>query len=219
LVGFKLLSHANIIEAAQALYEGHDVKEISRSEAGAGYSGLAKLDHDFRSDWEFHYPRKRGQPPIHPKQVAGAILYGMYRGIRSSRRLEDACNYRFDFIWLVEGRRIDHTTFNRFRSRFREPLKNLFKQIGRIAMALGVIRLGEVAFDGTRVKASNARFQTRTAKTLQQKLQALDELFDNLMARLNATDAEEAGLGSSTHLPDTTNVLGLRRRRLGSSSW
>ena len=42
--------------------------------------------HDW-SEWEFHYKRKRGQPPIHPKHVAAAILYGMYRGIRSSRRL------------------------------------------------------------------------------------------------------------------------------------
>ena len=163
------------------------------------------------SDWEFHYPRRRGQPPIRPKYLAAAIRYGMYRGIRSSRKLEDACKYRFDFIWLVEGRRIDHTTFNKFRTKFREPLKNLFKQIGRTALALGVIRLGEVAFDGTRVKANNARFQTRTAKTLQQKLEALDELFDHLMTRLSAADAEEAGLGSPTQLPDSLADIEQRR--------
>ena len=172
---------------------------------------LAEVDW---SDWEFHYPRKRGQPPIHPKHLAAAILYGMYRGIRSSRRLEEACNYRFDFLWLVEGRRIDHTTFSKFRTRFREPLKSLFKQIGRIAMALGLIRLGEVAFDGTRVKANNARFQTRTAKTLERKLQALDELFDNLMTRLNAADAEGAGQGSPTRLPDSLAEIEQRRERV-----
>src|SRR5210317_699762 len=56
--------------------------------------------------WEAEYPRRKGQPPIHPRHVASAILYGMYRGIRSSRKLEEACNYRFDFAWLVEGRHI-----------------------------------------------------------------------------------------------------------------
>jgi transposase len=172
---------------------------------------LAEVDW---SSWEFHYARQRGQPPIHPRHVAAAILYGMYRGIRSSRRLEEACNYRFDFMWLVEGRRIDHTTFNKFRTRFREPLKDLFKQIGRIAMTLGLIRLGEVAFDGTRVKANNSRFRTRTAKTLQQKLEALDELFDHLMTQLNADGVEGVDQGSPTHLPEELADVERRRQQV-----
>jgi transposase len=164
------------------------------------------------SPWEGEYPRRKGQPPIHPKHIAAAILYGMYRGIRSSRKLEEACNYRFDFLWLVEGRHIDHTTFNKFRTRFREPLKDLFRQIGRIAMTLGLIRLGEVGFDGTRVKANNSRYQTRTAKTLEEKLQVLDELFEELMSRLDEADAD--GMGSSTHLPDELADIEQRRQRV-----
>ena len=170
------------------------------------------LDEVDWSPWEDVYRRRKGQPPIQPKRIAAAILYGMYRGIRSSRKLEEACNYRFDFIWLVEGRHIDHTTFNKFRTRFRQSLKDLFRQIGRIAMTLGLIRLGEVAFDGTRVKANNSRYQTRTAKTLQEKLQALDELFEQLMRRLDETGAD--GMGSSTHLPDKLVDIEQRRQRV-----
>lgn len=166
------------------------------------------------SSWEFHYKRRRGQPPIHPRQVAAAILYGMFRGIRSSRRLEEACQYRLDFIWLVRRRRIDHTTFNKFRTRFREPLKDLFKQIGRIGIELGLIGLGRVGFDGSRVKANNSRFQTRTAKTLEEKLQALGELFEHLMSELNAADAEEAGTGSPTHLPEELADIQERRQQV-----
>lgn len=166
------------------------------------------------SVWEACYKRKRGQPPIHPRHIAAAILYGMYRGIRSSRKLEEACRYRLDFIWLVEGRKIDHTTFNKFRTRFRDGLKDLFRQIGRTAMALGLIQLGVVAFDGTRVKANNSRFQTRTAKTLEEKLRALDELFEQLMAAMNATDSEQAGEGSPTRLPDDLADLEERRARI-----
>src|SRR5687767_9144699 len=77
-------------------------------------------------DWEVEFPHRRGQPPIHPRHVAAALLYGLYRGIRSTRKLEEACRYRLDFIWLVEGRQIDHTTFSKFRTRFKEPLKGLF---------------------------------------------------------------------------------------------
>ena len=50
----------------------------------------------------------------------------------------------------MEGRHIDHSTFAKFRTRFHQPLKELFKQIGRLAMALGLIRLGEVGFDPRR---------------------------------------------------------------------
>ena len=151
--------------------------------------------------WEAEYNRTRGQPPIHPRFVAGAILYGMYRGIRSTRRLEEACCYRLDFQWLVEGRRIDHTTFNKFRTKFKRPLKDLFRQIGRVAMGLGLITLCEVAFGGTRVKANNSRYKTRTAKTLEEKLERLDELFEQILQEQNAADAKELGFGRPTQLP------------------
>ena len=104
----------------------------------------------------------------------------MRSGIRSSRKPEEACRYRLDFIWLVEGRKIDLTTFNKFRTRFRDGLQDLFRQIGRTAMALGLIQLGVVTFDGTRVKANNSRCQTH-GQDLGGKLRALDELFEQLM--------------------------------------
>ena len=110
---------------------------------------LAKLDW---SEWEALYDGQRGQPPIHPRIIAAGMLYGLCRGLRSTRKLEEACCYRVDFMWLVEGRRIDHTTFAKFRTRFDRPLKKLFRELVRIAMTLGLVRLGEVAFDGTRVQ-------------------------------------------------------------------
>jgi len=165
--------------------------------------------------WEAEYKQSGlGQPAIHPQFIAAVILYGMYRGIRSSRRLEEACCYRLDFMWLAENRRIDHTTFAKFRTKFHKPLKDLFRQIGRLAINLGLIRLCEVAFDGTRVKANNSRYKTRTAKTLEEKLQVLDELFEQLMAKLASTDAEQEGLGSPTHLPAELANIEQRRERI-----
>jgi transposase len=172
---------------------------------------LAEIDW---SNWEAEYNGQRGQPPIHPRYIAGAILYGMYRGIRSSRKLEEACHYRFDFIWLVEGQHIDHSTFAKFRTKFREPLKDLFRQIGHIAMALGLIRLGEVGFDGTRVKANNSRYTTLTAKTLEAKLQALDTLFEQMMAELQGNDAQQAGPDSPTHLPSAIGDVQQRQQQV-----
>jgi transposase len=170
------------------------------------------------SSWEATYkPGNRGQPPIHPRLIAAAILYGLYRGIRSSRRLEEACVYRFDFKWLVHATRIDYSTIAKFRTRFHEPLKDLFRQIGRLAMNLGLIRLGEVAFDGTRVKANNGRFRTQTAATLAEKLRALDELYEHLMSECKAADDEAAMAGSPTQLPQEVAAVEKRRQRIAAA--
>lgn len=167
--------------------------------------------------WVAQYPHRRGQPPIHPRWVAAAILYGLLRGIRSTRGWEEACGYRIDFMWLLSGRRIDHTTFSKFRTKFREPLKSLFRQLGDIAMRLGLVRLGEVAFDGTRVRANNARYATRTAKKLAERLAFLDELFEKMMAECDAADAQQTALpghDSPTQLPPELAELEQRREKI-----
>ena len=170
------------------------------------------------SPWEEKYkPGNLGQPPIHPRLVAAAILYGLYRRIRSSRRLEEACVYRFDFKWLVHAKPIDYSTIANFRTRFHEPLKDLFRQIGRLAMNLGLIRLGEVAFDGTRVKANNGRFRTQTAADLEQKLRALDELYERLVSECKAADDEAAMAGSPTRLPKEVAAAEKRRERIAAA--
>jgi transposase len=170
------------------------------------------------SEWEAEYHGRIGQPPIHPRHVAAAILYGFYRRLRSSRQLEEATYYRLDFIWLLHGRRIDHATLAKFRVKFRKPLKGLFRQIGRMAMRLGLIRLCEVAFDGTRVKANNSRHATHTAKTLEDKLAALDQLFEQMMAEWDTNDVLQRTFdgqdASPTQLPSALADLDRRRQRI-----
>jgi transposase len=173
------------------------------------------------SAWEAEYDGGRGQPPIHPRFVASGILYGLCCGIRSSRKLEEACWRRLDFMWLVEGRRIDHTTFAKFRTKFKKQLKDVFRQVGRLAMTMGLVRLGEVGFDATRVRAYNSRFETRTAKTLEEKLALLDALYDQMLAELEANDAgqksQETWDGqapSAVRLPEELADVEDRRRKV-----
>lgn len=175
---------------------------------------LAGLDW---SAWEAQYDGKRGQPPIHPRIVAAAMLYGLCRGIRSTRKLEEACCYRLDFLWLVEGRQLDHTTFAKFRTRFGSQLKDVFCQLGRLAMNLGLVRLGEVAFDGTRVKSNNSRYNTKTAKPLAQTLAALDAQFDQMLAEWDASEEQQRLDGrddSPTQLPGPLADLDQRRKKV-----
>lgn len=168
------------------------------------------------SAWEMEYDGRKGQPPIPPWIMAGVILYGLMRGIRSSRMLEYLCGHNLDFMWLAEGRIIDHTTLCKFRTRFRGPLKDLFRQLGRLSLQMGLIRLVEVAFDGTRVKANASRLRTWTAERLEAALKELDALFEQRMAETEQADATAAhnGTAEASPLPAELRTAEARREKL-----
>jgi transposase len=176
---------------------------------------LASLDF---GEWERHYVLVEGQPPIHPRVMAGVILYGLSLGIRSSRKLEDATGNRIDFIWLCQGRVIDHSTLSGFRTRFGPELKDLFRQVGKVAIGMGMANLNQVALDGTVKRANNSRFATARRASLQQKLEALDQQVDELLAQAEQTDRREDDLygeeGSPSKLPRDLRDLQARQKRL-----
>lgn len=155
------------------------------------------------SAWVQHYDGRHGQPPIPPWVMAGVILYGLMRRIRSSRQLEYACVHNLDFIWLAEGRTIDHDTICKFRTRFPKEIKELFKQVSRVAMTMGLIRLLEVAMDGTRVKANASRYRTWTVQKAQAVLEELESKISQMLEEDQTVDATEAALWGerSTPLP------------------
>jgi transposase len=169
------------------------------------------------AEWEQYYQRVDGRPPIHPRVMAQVILYGLSLGIRSSRKLEDACINRIDFLWLTEGRSIDHSTLAGFRVRFAEELKGMFRQIGRVAMGLGMVNLNQVALDGTTKRASNSRYAVSRKLNLEQKLAALDQQVQGLMDESLATDKQEDelfGESSPMQLPCGLRDLKARQQRL-----
>ena len=172
------------------------------------------------SAWESQYVRVEGQPAIHPRIMAGVILYGLSLGIRSSRRLEDATANRVDFIWLCHGRVIDHSTLAGFRTRFEKQLKDLFKQIGRLAIELGMVNLNQIALDGTAKRSNNSRHATARRTPLSQKLMALDQQINQLMKEAQAADqADQQLLGDSspTKLPQDLRKLKERQDRLAKA--
>jgi transposase len=128
------------------------------------------------SEWESVYPTSGpGRPPHHPRLMCAAILYGLIRGMHSTRMLEYATEYNMDFQWLLDGRVIDHSTFAKFRTVNGERIKDLFKTINRKAAELKKLSLEEIIIDGTRIRADSDRHGARTAEALQKRLDALDE--------------------------------------------
>jgi transposase len=167
------------------------------------------------SAWEGGYDGFVGQPPIHPRVLAGGILYGLSLGIRSSRRLEDACGNRVDFIWLMEGRVVDHSTFCKFRTKRQAQLKGLFRQVVLAAREMGLVKLNRVIWDGTRIKANNARSQTAREARLTELVKEVDGQFETMMKEAQAVDEQEDKLfgeeGQTRPLPK--KLAGKARRR------
>lgn len=155
------------------------------------------LDLDWRS-WEARYDGRRGQPPIHPRLVAGLILWGLMRRIRSSRDLEEATRERLDVRWFLDGRTIDHTTIAVFRTECESELKALSKQIARaLVTKAGCASLVEMIIDGTRVRANSDRNGARDAAFLEKRIAelaaALQEKLKDL-AREDTAEEERRGL-------------------------
>ena len=125
------------------------------------------------SEWERPYLNddRRGQPPIHPSLVAGCILYGLTRKIRSSRELEEATRERLDFMWFLDGRTIDHATFAAFRTRFKAMLKDLNRDLVRRISQACDRALEMLVSDGTRERANSDRHGARTAEGLERLIQ------------------------------------------------
>jgi transposase len=153
------------------------------------------------SAWEEGYDLQRGQPPIHPRVLAGILLYGLLKRLRSTRVLEEALQVRLDFRWLAEGREIDHTTLSKFRLAHSAELRQLFVQIGLVAREAGFLPLEQLAFDGTRVRANNRRTGTRTPDELREAREELRRKYAELEARWNAAEAGEEGRLSVAPLP------------------
>lgn len=143
------------------------------------------------SDWEAFYKHEgTGRPPIHPKIMSGIVLYGLMRGVRSGRALEEALEIRLDFRWLAEGRSIDHSTLCGFRQLHNDRLKGLFVQIALVAKQAGILSLVELAVDGTKIRSSNNRSKTFTVAQLVDYRQQLELRFEELNEQADAIDAQ-----------------------------
>jgi len=166
---------------SEAVHPRHQIELISPSldERIGRHAGVRFLDGllaqvDWR-DWEQAYPSGGpGRPPHHPRLMCAAILYGLIRGMHSTRMLEYATEYNMDFQWLLDGRVIDHSTFAKFRTIHGDRIKELFRTINRKAADLKKLSLEEIIIDGTRIRADSDRHGARTAEALQKRLDALD---------------------------------------------
>ena len=116
-----------------------------------------------------------GSAPYPPKMMLALLFYGYATGIFSSRALERATYELIPVIYITGNTHPDHNSINTFRKRFLEELKGLFVQILLRAYALGVLQLGNVSLDGSKVHANASKHKAMSwdyANRLEEQLQA-----------------------------------------------
>src|SRR6516165_316229 len=137
------------------------------------------------------YGSELGQPPFNPIMMTALLLYAYCSGIYSSRRIAKACGERVDFMSIVGLDVPDFRTISDFRKRHLKALSELFKQVLLLCGKAGLVKLGHVAFDGTKVKA-NANASKHKAMSYGRMAERAMELEAEVAGWLSAAEAADA---------------------------
>jgi transposase len=137
------------------------------------------------------YGEERGSPPYHPTMMVALLLYAYSRGVYSSRRIAQACEERVDFMAVTAMNRPDFHTIATFRRRHLTALGDLFVQVLKLCRAAGLVKLGHVALDGTKVQANASVHKAMSYGRMLETEKRLMAEVSAWFAHAEATDAEE----------------------------
>lgn len=150
------------------------------------------------SGFEKHYRTAGvGAPPFSPQMMVCILLYAYANGHRSSRKIERLCERDAGFRMIVGAQVPDHSVIARFRKRHRDDLGTVFLEVLKLCHAAGLVRLGVVALDGTKVKANASLGANRTLKSLE------TEVADIMCEaeKIDAAEDEKYGESRGDELP------------------
>jgi transposase len=137
------------------------------------------------------YKSALGQPPFHAVMMTALLLYAYCCGIYSSRRIAKACIERVDFMMIVANDPPDFRTISDFRKRHLAALAGLFVQVLRLAETAGLVKLGHVALDGTKIKANASKHKAMSYEGMKRREAELQAEVERWLAAAEAADAEE----------------------------
>jgi len=155
---------------------------------GEGHFAWFLLDAMERMDLSaFHAAHRRdgkGQKAHHPEIMLAVMLYGYCHGERKSRQLERLCRENVAYRVLPADTAPDHCALARFRQRHEAALKTVFLEVLRLCAEAGVLKVGVVSLDGTKMKANASLAANRTLDGLEKEIAAM-------LSEAAALDAEE----------------------------
>jgi transposase len=133
----------------------------------------------------------RGQPPYHPRMMTKILLYGYCVGIFSSRRIQKRLVEDVAFRVLAAGNEPDFRTISDFRKLHLKALEELFQQMLRLTLETGMMKLGRVALDGSKVKGNASKHKAMSYGRMKETEKRLREEVRQLLNQAEAADKEE----------------------------
>jgi len=185
------------------LPEGHPARFVSEVVEELDLSAIYKS-----------YDELRGSPPYNPRMMVKIWIYAFMKGIRSSRKIERALYEDIGFRFLSANQQPDHWTISEFRKRHHKALGELFEQTVRMADKAGLVKLGHIAIDGTKIKANASKHSAMSYGYMKKEEQRLREEIEKMLKEADEIDRledEEYGDKSGWELPEE---LSTQKKRL-----
>ncbi len=158
--------------------------------------GLAAFLSDLVDDLDLRvflaaHEEPRGMPPYHPRMMLKVLLYGYATGVTSSRKLEERLGSDVGFMFLAGLARPDHKTIAEFRRRHLEAFSALFLDVLHLCQRAGLVKLGRIALDGTKVKANASVHRAMSYGRMTEREAVLEAEVRAILEEAEATDAAE----------------------------
>jgi transposase len=161
------------------------------------------------------FTEARGFPPYDPRLMLKLVLYGYMIGVRSSRGIEKRCHDDVAFRFLAANQAPDFRSIARFRRRHLDALAGLFVEVLALCQRAGMVKLGRVALDGSKVRANASRRKAMSYKRMTEREAKLQAEVDDLLADAEATDtSEDDQFGPDGRDDDLAGEMARRESRL-----
>jgi transposase len=139
-----------------------------------------------------HYERElRGYPPHHPQMMVALLLYAYCVGVPSSRKIERRTHEDVAFRVITADQHPDHVRISEFRRIHLRALAELFVQVLKLCQRAGLVKLGVVALDGTKIKANASKHKAMSYDRMKKDEVKLRAQIAELLQQAEAADADE----------------------------
>ena len=169
---------------------------------------------------ESSYRSAAGQPAFDPQMMTALLLHAYASGVYGSRRIARASRERADFMMIVAGDPPDFRTISEFRRRHLKALAALFVQVLKLAERAGLVRLGHVSLDGTKIKANASKHKAMSYAHMKKREAELKAEVDRWLEAAEAADREEDklyGERPGDELPDWVADKQKRLAKIGQA--
>ena len=170
---------------------------------------------DLKAIYQSYERDGRGMAAYQPSMMARLLLYGYCLGVVSSRKIERATHEDVGFRFLSADSHPDHDMIATFRKRHLEALAGLFVQALQLCEKAGLVKLGHVAIDGTKIKANASKHKAMSYERMNETEQRLRQEVEELLRRASEVDeAEDAQYGKGKRGDELPAELARRESRL-----